>query len=399
MASIRERKRADGSVAYTVLWREGGHRDATQSSQTFDDPDAAETFRRFLDANGQTFTLAVEAQQQAYAEGVSVAAAAAEYLAKLRGYVQLDHMSQTTYDHYESALRNHVVPTLGARRLSALTRTDIENWVLGLKAGGYEATSIVSYHSRLSAFLNWATQQEPPLRPDNPARGVKLPRPDKRKTRQKKIEHDDYENVVLPSIPERWRTSIEVIAWTGVRVNEALALKVGDFTPGKRNEKHPEKERLGRLNFERGWKKIKGGVWVVGPLKTEDSHRNLVIPWELNDQLVELCKGRDPDDWLIAHDDGSQVNYSWYEYHVWDKSTKAMTDPKREGGHLRVRPTLHWLRHSHGAWLREQGVDILDISRRLGHTNIKTTGDIYGHETSATERLTAAALSRARNGK
>ena len=40
---------------------------------------------------------------------------------------------------------------------------------------------------------------------------------------------------------------------------------------------------------------------------------------------------------------------------------------------------LHDLRHSHASLLINLGINILAISRRLGHDDIKTTLNIYGH--------------------
>ena len=45
-----------------------------------------------------------------------------------------------------------------------------------------------------------------------------------------------------------------------------------------------------------------------------------------------------------------------------------------------VKPiTLHSLRHSHASWLINNGVNILAVSRRLGHKDVNTTLKIYTH--------------------
>ena len=40
---------------------------------------------------------------------------------------------------------------------------------------------------------------------------------------------------------------------------------------------------------------------------------------------------------------------------------------------------IHALRHPHASNLNEAGVNIYMISKRLGHSSIRTTMDIYGH--------------------
>ena len=41
--------------------------------------------------------------------------------------------------------------------------------------------------------------------------------------------------------------------------------------------------------------------------------------------------------------------------------------------------TLHSLRHTHASMLIASGVDILTISRRLGHSSPTITLSVYGH--------------------
>lgn len=47
-----------------------------------------------------------------------------------------------------------------------------------------------------------------------------------------------------------------------------------------------------------------------------------------------------------------------------------------------IRPiTLHQFRHSHATFLYNKGIDIHDISKRLGHSNSSITLNIYTHST------------------
>jgi integrase len=382
MASIQTRNRADGSIAYAVLWREGGSRNARQRSKTFDDENAAIQLKEFLDANGQSYELALDAQEQAYGEGLTVREAARRWIESNTG-IQ-DH----TREEYERNVRLHINPVLGSRKAADLGKDDVRRWVQGLVAKGSMPSSIRLYHATLFGVMSWVIDEK--IRSDNPCKGIKLPRVDKTAMRKKKIEHDDYLNILLAETDDRYKLTVEVIAGTACRVSEALALLVEDFRPGDR-----KKGRPGRLSFTKTWKRSKGR-WIVGELKTEtdDFRMALDISWELNDLLVEAVKGRKPDAYLLTNDEhGGPINYFTFE-DAWTRATVRMMDPDREGGHFRRKPTIHWLRHSHGAWLLEQGIDIVTVSRRLGHASIKTTGDIYGHTTDASRRAVVSALDK-----
>ena len=41
--------------------------------------------------------------------------------------------------------------------------------------------------------------------------------------------------------------------------------------------------------------------------------------------------------------------------------------------------SLHVLRHSHASLLLSGGVDIVTVSARMGHSNVRTTAEIYAH--------------------
>ena len=49
----------------------------------------------------------------------------------------------------------------------------------------------------------------------------------------------------------------------------------------------------------------------------------------------------------------------------------------KESGVKRI--TVHSLRHSHASWLINNGVNILAVSKRLGHKDVSTTLRVYTH--------------------
>ncbi len=76
------------------------------------------------------------------------------------------------------------------------------------------------------------------------------------------------------------------------------------------------------------------------------------------------------------------------------RSPGALSDAWRDAVRWRKLPkvTFHALRHSHASALIAAGVDILAISRRLGHANASITLNVYGHLIEQNEAKTLAAL-------
>jgi integrase len=70
----------------------------------------------------------------------------------------------------------------------------------------------------------------------------------------------------------------------------------------------------------------------------------------------------------------------------WSKTVAALKLPD---------VTLHALRHTHASQLLASGVDVLTISRRLGHGSLSVTLDVYSHLISNTDDRAAAVMQTA----
>jgi integrase len=55
---------------------------------------------------------------------------------------------------------------------------------------------------------------------------------------------------------------------------------------------------------------------------------------------------------------------------------------------------FHDLRHTHASQLIAAGINILTISRRLGHAKPSVTLDVYGHLIQGQDALAAAAIAK-----
>lgn len=60
-----------------------------------------------------------------------------------------------------------------------------------------------------------------------------------------------------------------------------------------------------------------------------------------------------------------------------------------------VQATFHVLRHTHVSHLISAGIDVVRLSKRIGHTDISTTLDVYAHLFDAREDKSAEAINAA----
>jgi integrase len=152
-----------------------------------------------------------------------------------------------------------------------------------------------------------------------------------------------------------WDWFILLIAKTGMRFSEALALTPRDFDFAHQS-----------LSISKTWDyKGKGGFQ---PTKNKSSMRKIQIDWQTVIQFSELIKNLPPDNLIfIKH------NRAVYNSTVNDILERYCNQAK-----IPV-ISVHGLRHTHASILLFAGVSIASVARRLGHASITTTQKTYIH--------------------
>ena len=149
----------------------------------------------------------------------------------------------------------------------------------------------------------------------------------------------------------------------------------------------------GKLRIEQSLEQTRAGLRFKSP-KTKHGRRVITIPatvvaelrshWKASqEQRLALGLGRSPYDLVFTMWDGKP------------RKPNALTnDWRRASKIIGRRISLHALRHTHASSLIAAGVDILTISRRLGHANPKITLSVYGHLYGNTDDLAADAVEK-----
>lgn len=160
-------------------------------------------------------------------------------------------------------------------------------------------------------------------------------------------------NLELTEKPN-WDWFILLIAKTGMRFSEALALTPNDFDFTQH-----------KINVTKAWnyKDSDGGF---GETKNQSSKRVIQIDSELNMQLFDLTKN-------IAKDETIFVRGRVFNSTVNNRLKKLCI--------MANVPiiSVHSLRHTHASLLIFAGVSIASIAKRLGHSNVTTTQETYLH--------------------
>jgi integrase len=150
-----------------------------------------------------------------------------------------------------------------------------------------------------------------------------------------------------------WDWFILMVAKTGMRFSEALALTPKDFDFAHQS-----------LSIHRTWDYKGDGGFL--PTKNQSSIRKIQIDWQTVIQFSELLKNLPPDAPIFA----SRTVFN-----------STVNDVLRRHCDYAKIPTIsiHGLRHTHASLLLFAGVSIASVARRLGHASMTTTQKTYLH--------------------
>lgn len=261
-------------------------------------------------------------------------------------------VSGKTLGTYDSQLKNHILPAFGSRTLLGISTSGIREWVSSLEASSVGATTIRQSYRLLHQILESALVDERITR--NPAVGIRLP-----KMSKKKIEALTVDQVLALSRQcGKYGLLVRFLAMTGVRINEALALRVGDLDIENAT-----------VRICRTWTSTTSGKKILGETKTREV-REIPIGRDLLVDLNAALVGKKNDDWLFTGSGVDALDYGYFRRAHFEPAVKEL-------GLNGV--TIHTLRHTCASLLISLQAPITTVSRILGHASVKMTLDTYGH--------------------
>ena len=286
----------------------------------------------------------------------------------------------TMYRYYTlGRIKSH----LGNTKLRDLKRPAVTAMIRAMVATGDGPTTVHRCVAALRSGLSAAVRAS--LIPTNPARDVELPR--RAASRANPWDPEELGAFLTAAETDRMGVLFEVLAFTGMRRGEALALRWDDLNPITR--RFVVRRQLVQGSTDRcqwcgrehkvAWREPKtaAGVRVV----------------ELDRQTAEIlqCHRASQDaeraEWGSAYTDHGLVfaredGLPYYPTVVTHRFSSIIADTSvpTPNGPVPLRMIkLHDLRHGAASLGIAAGVPIEIVSKRLGHSSISVTADIYGH--------------------
>ena len=291
------------------------------------------------------------------------------------------NITPRTAQRYRQLAENQIVPHLGNKPLQKMSPLDIEEWHTALQ-NGHAARTIGHAHRVLGKALKDAERDGLVTR--NVCKLVKAPKV------------ADSEMAIVQDVPDfvsrlrqaagRLYVSAIVALCTGMRLGEVLALRERSFKPDK-----------GTIEVREALEETKAHGIRFKSVKTKAGRRDITLPdialkalREHRNQLLEtrllLGQGRlAPDNLLFGNLEGGPLRPSAISSD-WGDVAERLDMPEI---------TFHGLRHTHASQLIASGVDIVTISKRLGHAKPSVTLAIYAHMFHTDDSKAAVAINTA----
>lgn len=245
-------------------------------------------------------------------------------------------------------------------KIKDFTRHEYQN-ILNGYAETHEKQTTMDFHHQVKScikemFYDGLLEKDPTFKAV-----IKGKEPRKKKT--KFLQKDELAKLVnsfdLSQINRDW--FLLIIAKTGMRFAEALAITPADFNL-KNNT----------LNINKTWdyKEKNGGFDTT---KNISSVRTIAVDWQIIGQFVPMLADLPPDEPIFI----KKNRYGKYIRVFNSTYNDYLTEKCKKLGITVI--SLHGLRHTHASVLLSAGVSIHSISKRLGHSNVTTTQEVYTH--------------------
>lgn len=286
-----------------------------------------------------------------------------------------------TLQSYEAAIRNHILPTLGAMELQAVKGTHVQRLYNTMTKAGLSGKTVKNTSAILHKALSVALKQG--IIQVNPCDAAELPKVERYEVTPLTDEEIPQFLVAIENSP--MRNAFALCLFAGLREGECLGLswKQVDFQRGRITVSQ---------QLQRG--KTKGSQYYIAPSTKSGKPRTIEPPpiafeylraervKQLENQLRAGQAWSNLDDLVFTDEAGR--HYAIHTFYSRFKRIAAAI------GRPDARP--HDLRHTAATVAIASGADIKSVQDMLGHATASFTLNVYAHTSEQMMKDTAARM-------
>lgn len=283
------------------------------------------------------------------------------------------HLRPRSREGYERALRRHLFPRIGQSQIGAIDEEAIAGVIRELKAEGLSGWTIHGILIPLGRVFTYAVRRK--LMPYNPVRMLERSERPQIIPREKRILRADEIDALLRATPPAYLPIIATAVFTGLRLSELLGLLWAD------------------IDLENGILHVRRQLDRSGNFsepKTVRSRRTVGVAPSLVQLLLEHKRTSaftEPTDSVFATQTGMPMHYR----NVTRRGLAVATAKAQLNKEHQPRLRFHDLRHTYTSLLIAQGINVIYVSRQLGHAYPGFTLNTYGGLFDQAENASRAA--------
>jgi integrase len=312
----------------------------------------------------------------------------AEYV---REWLRKADLAPKTIERYRQLAEQQIIPHLGSTPLQKLRPLHVEEWHGNLLAHGgkdgkpLSARTVGHAHRVLHRALARACSVEVVSR--NVAAIIKPPKVETEEVQAltsseitdvlAKLERNNPSNKAHPLLP-----LVTVALATGMRRGELLGLQWGDIDLEGAS-----------LKVERSVEETKAGLRLKTP-KTKNGRRTISLPASAVEALrVHRTSQREDRLTLgLGRETSKTPVFGTPEGNLFSPDNLSRDWRRLVKSHALPAVMFHALRHTHASALIASGLDVVTVSRRLGHGSPTVTLTVYAHLFQKTDLTAASAI-------
>ena len=286
----------------------------------------------------------------------------------------------STIRQYRQIARDYILPFLGGKTLLKIRPDQIQMLYNRHTSNGVSPRIVQLVHAVLRGSLNHAVKLG--LLTRNPTAVAVPPKP--KPTEKRVLDENQIQTLLIAAQSEQpeFLPLYQLAITTGMRLGELLGIGWNDLDWDK-----------GTLTVNRQLQRVQDQGLVLQPPKTQAGRRTVKLgssTWSLLKEHRQahfqrrLC--RDPD--------GMDIELVFTQEHGAPWCPRQVQRAFKELLALTGLPEMrfHDLRHTAATHMLANGVDLLTVSRRLGHSRASTTLDTYAHMVTGTQEKAAAVM-------
>jgi len=284
----------------------------------------------------------------------------------------------STVRDYRDILDNHVLSVFSAKEIPSINRKAVRDFLNTKINEGYANSTVSHMKDVISGVLNEAVDAE--IIPANPAYSLRM-KISKRKNLSEVIDPltSDELKKLLDSVQTHYSEHYPLfllLARTGLRIGEALALQWGDIDFNSRFIHVQRGLSRGKVELPKNGKtrKVDMSIQLTEALKVHQK--------ESKKKGLALGFGGLPE-YVFTNEIGNPIDKDNWRSRVFNKALG-----KAELRTIRI----HDLRHSYATLRIAKGDNIQDVSNQLGHHSVKLTLDVYSHWIPGKKKVEVDAL-------